>query len=218
MNPFFLDQKLCLQFILNEIVLISRKIHKLEKNNPEDKTCFFKNLQIFDEILSPFTDQLNPNGSLDRLVSYCNVLSRVSKKEHKEFTAILERMKSKVLIQKTHLISIKDVDVADTEKIKHEIKNLILFLHSALKKIFALLIPFLEENQKDENVLMCLIKLREELDQILAPDKIHKLLLRFYPNGLEELKNLIVEKYKKRSFSKYLSMHAKMLEELCQLS
>jgi hypothetical protein len=65
------------------------------------------------------------------------------------------------------------------------------------KQMARILLQFRE----DENIIFFLLRHRTELETVYSPRFLNKLLLRMYPKGLCELKQLLKAKYNNRGFT-----------------
>lgn len=87
-------------------------------------------------------------------------------------------------------------------------------LHKDLKELYGFLQPFLIACKESEDLLLFLIKNAEKITEIAAPETMHSLLKKMFPEGLKEASCLILHNYKVRGFHSLLSEIEKIFTKL----
>lgn len=148
-------------------------------------------------------------GTLARLKSHCLIFAQNADNDGKEFMAIQH------YAEKTwqHCLQILDL--------LHEMPDKCTPLFAILEKAcgamhrFAKLIPkIIHQFKEDENVIFFVLRHHQQLDKLYGKRFIYKLFSRIYPNGMQDVQNLLNTNYLARNFDNITPVIARMIAEL----
>lgn len=74
-----------------------------------------------------------------------------------------------------------------------------------LRSLYHCLGPFFLLCKESENLLLFLLRKQKEIEQLAYPENFQSLLLRMFPEGLEDISHLIHQEYQNRGFHSLLS-------------
>jgi hypothetical protein len=219
-NAYYRNSSLLLQFILSEFIATFTESQKLAelchlKPSPlpvaHDRTQQAAACQS--QIKAAFSRLVGSNscerliawhfeeGMLSKLKTYCILFSQNNERDEKELLCMhhyidkawQQGVQAKILLNNSELNNSEEDRpqfLAALEKMNQSIQRF-------AKQMARILLQFRE----DENIIFFLLRHRTELETVYSPRFLNKLLLRMYPKGLCELKQLLKAKYNNRGFT-----------------
>ena len=83
-----------------------------------------------------------------------------------------------------------------------------------LRELFTKLQPVLEQCGDSEVALASLAELKEPLNTWIGPQTVERILQRLFPEGPEQFRKTVVEKFEKRGFNDYSQKNKELLSRI----
>lgn len=195
----------CLQFLISEIIHV---FQLLKENRKLLDTLTKSSAKKIANELSPLINcSLDAHciGSLEKIYCYGEILFEGQEKRALDAIQTLKKKLPALLSRLETLIDPKN-------KLAAEMKEFFDTLTLELKILFLCLPPLLKNAKNNENVLFLCLKLRPEINLLIFPESLEKILTSLFPFGFDELKKIIVGGYEKRGFLPFIQAHLHLLE------
>lgn len=200
LSTYHHEDGLLIQFIMYELILAFEGLEKAE--SLLSKKQFGKRLekQLADLAGSEtaegrFFSWDSQHGILTKLARYCEFFARDA--ERKDVIR-MERHATR-----SWMICCEALDrIREKESIDETIEN----LRTQMKRLCHDLEKVVTTFAQDENVAFFLLRMRKKMDSIYYQGFTEKLFDQMYPNGSDELVELLMKKYKKRGFDELIPL------------
>lgn len=218
------NKSLLFQFILSEFITSYKKVQELERHYQEMESLLIKQrlqgdvnthlnqllhlmpaltgaqMVIGNEQTFPWT---HDKGSLNKLRHYCYLLShRLPDQEDVLNLNIAVSKAFHSALQIREVIFSLQRQLEDIERVPNYVSlyQLLDRVIDNIRRVSRLILRILVQFKDDENVLYFLLKYRTDLDQLYKTQFVARILKKMFPNGSEDAKNLMIQKYSERGF------------------
>ena len=241
LNLFGQSPSLLFQFILSEFLTAFKLVQRIEKSYHEMENLLIKRrlmgavdeslnqllasivgltgTSIINEDPSPWATQ---KGCLSKLRHYCNPFVKLEQPEEKTVEninicvskAFHSALQAREVILYLQLESHKPKHIPDYAMLYQLLDRLI----DNLNRVSRLLLRVILQFRNDENVVFFMLRNRESFDTLYKTNFVSKIFRKMYPNGIEEVGQLLMKKYSERGFNNLLNTIAKKISELAAIA
>jgi hypothetical protein len=204
-KPYHQHSHLLFQFIFSEVILAHEEMHKIALL--QDKNALPERIEVHLAKLSGGAMEYmrlfswNDDSILAKLKNYCHLFLAYEHEKAKEMSEQAD---------KAWLLSFEAIGELKKGNLP-ELNNALSKLNRCLKRIAKLALQMTQHFQRDENVIFFLMRNQEKLDMLYGRKFTKKLLLKMFPDGLEEVQAFLIKKYSLRNFDHLIPLIRKKI-------
>lgn len=221
--PFFQNESLLFQFLINEFLQTNLAFKTLrtlsfpqrgEKAKNSEPAPPLKLLLKQISLLTHFSFEGNRGfsfhfnqGSLDKLIYYCQIFSQLQKPFKKEAKQAKRYLMGGVrdLLKLWETALHPETSSTHAQEQWKNIQLYVAYFGNNFSKAASILIPIFDHYKGDENVLHFLLRKRLLIHQLFGPAFVSKLFNKFYPGGgIKKVEALMTQRLTQRGFQHLL--------------
>lgn len=199
MKPYHQTTQLLIQFILSELCKAGLVIRKMIENQELPKKTRAEKLA---KLTGSSWDLMRilsweEDGHLAKLHNYTALFSK------HDLGMIKEQHSLQKEANKAWLFGIEAFEAAHAE-IDQTIDSILTKISACLAKMSKLILNIAAQFSTNENVLFFLIRHQPQLDALCGSNTITKWIKKLFPNGLKDVQEFLVTKYRERGFEQII--------------